>query len=107
MRRGSRADAGWGRIRTCRLSISHRGLFDKGRGCSGMEAAGGERTILPLGGGGPCEAWWRGTRDVSYPICVARLRPWPPPTLRVVPPPVPGGISRHTEETPSHTHTLM
>src|SRR3546814_6577197 len=51
---------------------------------------GGERTILPLGGGGPCEAWWWGTRGVSCPICVARLRPCPSTTLRVVPPPVPG-----------------
>src|SRR3546814_20516963 len=33
---------------------------------------GGERTILPLGGGGPCEAWWWGTRGVSCPTCVAR-----------------------------------
>src|SRR3546814_901347 len=50
------------------------------------------RTILPLGGGGPCEAWGRGTRGVSCPIHVARLRPCPSTTLRVVPLPVPGRI---------------
>src|SRR3546814_2939309 len=31
-----------------------------------------------FGGGGPCEAWWRGTRGVSCPLCVTRLRPCPP-----------------------------
>src|SRR3546814_8192749 len=47
-------------------------------------------TLFRSGGGGPCEAWWWGTRGVSCPICVARLRPCPSTTLRVVPPPVPG-----------------
>src|SRR3546814_18031037 len=27
----------------------------------------------PFGGGGPCEAWWRGTRGVSCPLYVPRL----------------------------------
>src|SRR3546814_13470189 len=54
------------------------------------------RSSSPLRGGGPCEAWWRGTRGVSCPIYVARLRPCPSTTLRVVPLPVPGGIKgRH------------
>src|SRR3546814_13212420 len=48
----------------------------------------------PLGGGGPCEAWWRGTRGVSCPICVARLRPCPPTTPRGVPLPEPGGAAQ-------------
>src|SRR3546814_7714112 len=36
---------------------------------------GGFQTILPLGGRGPCEAWWRGTRGVSCALSVTRLRP--------------------------------
>src|SRR3546814_7319873 len=32
----------------------------------------------PFGGGGPCEAWWRGTRGVSCPLYVTRLRACPP-----------------------------
>src|SRR3546814_4961353 len=61
---------------------------------------GGERTILPLGGGGPCEAWWWGMRGVSCPICVARLRPCPSTTLRVVPLP-------RSEEHTSELQSLM
>src|SRR3546814_16465886 len=56
------------------------------------------RSSSPLRGGGPCEAWWRGTRGVSCPIYVARLRPCPSPTLRVVPLPVPGRLKgRHPQ----------
>src|SRR3546814_19076581 len=82
-RRGSRADVGWERIRTCRLSISHRGLFDKGGGCSVMEAAGGERTILPLGGG---------AREMFPDLSASRdSARAPPPPSRWSPPPVRGG----------------
>src|SRR3546814_17131940 len=62
----------------------------------------------PLGGGGPCEAWWRGTRGVSCPIYVARLRPCPPTTPPVVPLPVPGGIKGRPPQTTTarpHRHT--
>src|SRR3546814_6562557 len=60
----------------------------------GREAAGGDWTIRlewrfgvvscrssPTGGGGPCEAWWRGTRGVSCPLYVTRLRPCPSTTF--------------------------
>src|SRR3546814_13753838 len=68
---------------------------------------GGERTILPLGGGGPCEAWWWGMRGVSCPICVARLRPCPPTTLRVVPLPVPGRTGNHRSLSDLHLATAL
>src|SRR3546814_14549721 len=41
----------------------------------------------PFGGGGPCEAWWRGTRGVYYPLYVTRLRPCPSPPFGGTPPP--------------------
>src|SRR3546814_14935031 len=44
----------------------------------------------PFGGGGPCEAWWRGTRGVSCPLYVTRPRPCPPTTF-CRPPPRSGG----------------
>src|SRR3546814_6082472 len=40
----------------------------------------------PFGGGGPCEAWWRGTRGVSCPLYVTRLRPCPSTTFGCAPP---------------------
>src|SRR3546814_6778844 len=40
----------------------------------------------PTGGGGPCEAWWRGTRGVSRLICVALFRPCPSTTFGGPPP---------------------
>src|SRR3546814_19467634 len=40
----------------------------------------------PTGGGGPCEAWWRGTRGVSCPLYVTRLRPCPSTTFGGPPP---------------------
>src|SRR3546814_8889878 len=40
----------------------------------------------PTGGGGPCEAWWRGTRGVSCPLYVTRLRPCPSTTFCGPPP---------------------
>src|SRR3546814_1658932 len=39
-----------------------------------------------LGGGGPCEAWWKGTRGVSCPLYVTRLRPCPSTTFGGPPP---------------------
>src|SRR3546814_3512042 len=40
----------------------------------------------PTGGGGPCEAWWRGTRGVSCPLYVTPLRPLPSTTIGGPPP---------------------
>src|SRR3546814_10192445 len=51
---------------------------------------GGFQTILPLGGGGPCEAWWRGTRGVSCALSVTRLRPCPSTPFGCPPPPAGG-----------------
>src|SRR3546814_2083133 len=63
---------------------------------------GGFQTILPLGGGGPCEAWWRGTRAVSCPIHVARLRPCPPTTFGGSPPRA--GEARHLYAVSGHSN---
>src|SRR3546814_16685211 len=60
-------------MRSCGLSV-------KG-GCGG-----GSCRSSPLGGGGPCEEWWRGTRGVSCPSHVARLRPCPSTTFGGPPP---------------------
>src|SRR3546814_14922672 len=86
----------------CAASSTSKGEFSEfhgGRSGNGPPLFcplwGGERTILPLGGGGPCEAWWWGTRGVSCPICVARLRPCPSTPLRVVPLPRPGRTGHH------------
>src|SRR3546814_17229139 len=48
----------------------------------------------PFGGGGPCEAWWRGTRGVSCPLYVTRLRPCPSTTF--------GGDRKRTRRNSSH-----
>src|SRR3546814_1032688 len=44
----------------------------------------------PTGGGGPCEAWWKGTGGVSCPLYVTRPRPCPSTTFGG-PPPRSGG----------------
>src|SRR3546814_16138931 len=45
----------------------------------------------PFGGGAPCAAVWRGTRGVSWPLCVTRRRPSPSHPSRGTPPRSGGG----------------
>ena len=58
------------------------GLRGSGRGGERQSRRQGHRESSPHGGGGPCEAWWRGTIGIT--------RPCPSTTLRVVLLPVPG-----------------
>src|SRR3546814_12249717 len=71
-------------FRCVRQAVGERGpLADVPNGVGSCRSS-------PTGGGGPCEAWWRGTRGVSCPLYVTRPRPYPPTTL-CGPPSLSGG----------------